>query len=174
MKSIPILFSMLLISLMAYSQATPIASKQFGTISDLRLTSGTDNVIVNVSGLVTMNDKNGGLYQWDATSTATDDGILVIKVNNVTTGRWIKKLNENTIKGTKTISSLALTTAYPITYDAPLPSIPAMIIIQATSANAAVPSWVSNVTTTGFTVNFATVPVLGTLNLSFSYLIIKQ
>lgn len=173
MKKLFLVFA-LFWSITVSAQTTPVASKQFSTIADLRATAGTDNVIVNVSGLSAMNDKNGGLYQWDATSVAADDGILVIKVANVTTGRWLKKLNENTIKGSKTISSLALTTAYPITYDAPLPAVPAMIIIQATSANAAVPSWVSNVTTTGFTVNFATVPVIGTNNISFTYLIIKQ
>ncbi len=161
-------------SITAQSQTTPVASKQFSTISDLRAQAGTDKVIVTLSGLVTMNDKNGGQYQWDATSIVADDGITVIKVTNVTTGRWVKKLNENTIKGTKTVSGLALQTAYVINYDAALPVIPAMIIIQATSANSAVPSWISNVTTTGFTVNFASVPILGTNNLSFSYLIIKN
>lgn len=164
----------LFISFSALSQTTPIASKQFSTIADLRATAGTDNVIVNISGLSSMNDKNGGLYQWDATSVAADDGLTVIKVTNVTTGRWIKKLNENTIKGIRTVSGLALQTAYNITYDTVLPAIPAMIIIQPYSANAAVPSWVSNVTTTGFTVNFASVPILGTNNITFTYLIIKN
>lgn len=169
-----ILFLALFWSITASAQTTPIASKQLSTISDLRETAGTDNVIVNVSGLTAMNDKNGGLYQWDANSTATDDGILVIKVSNVATGRWLKKLNENTIKGTKTLSGAALQTAYVVNYDTPLPALPAMIIIQAYSANAAVPSWVSNISTTGFTVNFASVPVLGTNNLVITYLIIKQ
>lgn len=161
-------------SITVSGQTTPVASKQFSTITDLRAQAGTDKVIVTLSGLSTMNDKNGGIYQWDASSTATDDGLLVIKVSNVATGRWIKKLNENTIKGIRTLSGAALQTAYNISYDSPLPIAPAMIIIQAYSANAAVPSWVSNVTTTGFTVNFASVPVLGTNNLIITYLIIKQ
>ncbi|MES2593153.1 MAG: hypothetical protein V4608_14825 [Bacteroidota bacterium] len=173
MKYTILLFS-LFWSITAQSQTTPVASKQFSTISDLRAQAGTDKVIVTLSGLTTITDKNGGTYQWDATSVLADDGLMVVKVANVTTGRWIKKLNENTIKGIRTVSGLALTTAYNITYDATLPSIPAMITIQAYSANAAVPSWVSNVTTTGFTVNFASVPILGTNNITFTFLIIKN
>lgn len=168
------IFLALICSISARCQTTPVASKQFSILSDLRSQAGTDKVIVNLSGLLSMNDKNGGAYQWDATSTLADDGLSVVKVTNVATGRWIKKLNENTIKGIRTISGGALQTAYNITYDAPLPLPPAMIIVQPYSANAAVPSWISNISTTGFTVNFASVPVLGTNNLTFTFLIIKQ
>lgn len=167
-----LLIIVLLASFNAYSQQN-IASKQFGTVADLRLQAGMQGTIVNLSGLTTANDKNGGNYYWNSASTATDDGISVIKVTNVTTGRWIKMLNENTIKGSKTFNGVTLQTAYPITFDTALPVAPAMVIIQAYSANAAVPSWVSNVTTTGFTVNFASVPLIGTLNLSITYLVIK-
>lgn len=168
-----LLFILLLsTSVCAFSQSN-VASKQFSTISDLRLQGGMDGTIVNVSGLATANDKNGGNYYWNASSTSSDDGITVIKVTAIATGRWIKMTNDNTIKGGQVLSGTVLQTAYPITYGQTLPFTPAMIIVQAYSANAAVPSWVSNVTTTGFTVNFASIPIVGTNNLSITYIIIK-
>lgn len=167
-----LLFLLALVSLNGFSQQN-VASKQFSTIADLRLAGATNGTIVNVSGLTTANDRNGGNYYWNSSSTASDDGVSVIKVTAITTGRWMKMTNDNTIKGAVTLSGAALQTAYPISYGQTLPFVPAMIIVQAYSANAAVPSWVSNVTTTGFTVNFASVPILGTNNLSITYLIIK-
>lgn len=164
----------LLFPIYAFGQSVPVAPNTFGTVADLRAQGGTANVQVLVNGLSTVGDNNGGTYMWNASSTATDDGYTVIKVTNITTGRWLRLVNANTIKGTKTLSGLALQTAYPISFDTTLPSVPAMVIIQAYSANAAVPSWVSNVTTTGFTANFASVPVLGTNNITITYLIIKQ
>lgn len=169
-----ILIILILFGLNSFAQTSPIASKQFSTIADLRSQAGSPGVIVTLAGLNTVSDKNGGTYQWDAASTAADDGMLVIKVANVTTGRWTKKLNDNTIKGIRTVNGAVTQTAYSVLYDSPLPFIPAMIIIQAYSANAAVPSWISNVTTTGFTVNFASTPAIGVNNITFTYLIIKQ
>jgi len=169
-----LLIILLFFSLDSFSQATPTASKSLGTLSDLRAMAGTPNVQVLVQGLSSIGDQNGGTYYWNSSSTATDDGFTVVKVTTVTTGRWIRMTNSNTIKGLKTLSGLALQTAYNIAYDNTLPSAPAMIIVQAYSANAAVPSWVSNVTSTGFTVNFASVPILGTNNITITYLIIKQ
>lgn len=169
-----LLLSIIIVLTYCYCSAQRnIASKQFDTIVDLRLQGADDKTIVSVSGLTTPNDKNGGNYYWNATSTATDDGISIIKVTAITTGRWMRMTNDNTIKGAVTLSGTVLQTAYPIAYGQTLPFTPAMIIVQAYSANAAVPSWITNVTTTGFTVNFTSVPVLGTNNLSITYLIIK-
>ena len=165
---------MLLFPILAHGQSIPVAKNTFGTISDLRSQAGTDKVQVLLNGLSTVGDNNGGTYMWNATSTATDDGFLVVAATGVQTGRWIRLVNANTIKGTKTLSGTILQTAYNINYDTPLPAIPAMIVVQPYSSNAAVPSWVSNVTTTGFTVNFASVPIVGTNNIEIRYLIIKQ
>ena len=165
-----ILFMLIFVS--GYSQQN-IASKQFATVTDMRLQGAVSGTIVNLSGLATANDRNGGNYYWNASSTANDDGISVVKVTAITTGRWLKMTNDNTIKGAATFNGTALQTAYAISYGQTLPFIPAMIVVQPYSANAAVPSWVSNVTTTGFTVNFASVPVVGTNNISITYLIIK-
>jgi len=156
------------------AQTIPAAQLSFSTLSDLRSQGSTPNSIALLNGLSTIGDGNGGTYMWNATSTATDDGFITVKVNNITTGRWIRLVNSNTIKGTKILSGAVLQTAYTIPFDNTLPAIPAMVIIQAYSSNAAVPSWVSNVTTTGFTANFASVPVLGTNNIEIRYLIIKQ
>lgn len=169
-----IIFFILLCSIAGYSQTGPIASKQFSTITDLRAQAGTSNVIVTLSGLTSMNDKNGGTYQWDATNVSADDGVLVIKVTNVATGRWIKKLNDNVIKGSVIFNGTALQTAYPVTFQTALPFVPSAIFIQPTSTNAAALSWVSNKSTTGFTVNFLSVPILGTSNITFDYIVIKQ
>jgi len=164
---------LLFISIASFSQSIPVAPNTFGTISDLRAQVGSPNVQVLLNGLNTVGDNNGGTYMWNASSTAADDGIITVKVNGVNTGRWIRLLNSNVIKGTKTLNGTALQTAYPITFDTALPSAPAMVIIQAYSANAAVPSWVSNVTNTGFIANFSSVPIIGTNNIVITYLILK-
>jgi len=166
-----LLILLLFVSAFAKAQLTPVASKSFGTISDLRSQSGSSNTQVLLQGLNTINDGNGGIYMWDDLSTATDDGLSVIKVASVTTGRWLKMPNSNTIKGNVTFSSAVLQTAYVVNHG--LSFAPNQIYIQARSSNAAVPSWVSNITSTSFTVNFASVPILGTNNITIDYLIIK-
>lgn len=174
MKKLLLIFALSAVSILVKAQLSPVASKAFGTITDLRAQKGAENVQVLLQGLITIADQNGGIYYWNATSTDADDGFLTVKVTSVDIGRWKRMVNANTIKGVKTLSGTILQTAYPITFDNALPSAPAMVIIQAYSANAAVPSWVSNVTTTGFVANFASVPVIGTNNIVISYLIIKQ
>ena len=168
------LIYLLFLPVLSYGQSIPVAKNTFGTLADMRAQVGTDKVQVLLNGLAAVGDNNGGTYMWNSSSTANDDGYTIIQVTGVTTGRWVRLVNANTIKGTKLLSGTALQTAYTITFDAPLPSTPAMVIIQAYSANAAVPSWVSNVTNTGFTANFSSVPVLGTNNLTIYFLVIKQ
>jgi len=70
------------------------------------------------------------------------------------------------------LSGLALQTAYVINHG--LPFTPLQVYIQARSSNAAVPSWVSAINSTSFTVNFASVPILGTNNIIIDWLVIKQ
>lgn len=174
MKKLLFLVFALICSLSSYSQGMATSGSQFPTRTELRKQSGQNKVMVTLSGLITEGDKNGGIYQWDETSILVDDGVSVIKVDNVPTGRWIKKLNENTIKGSVTFSGVTLQTSYNVTFTNPLPFIPAMVFTEATSPNAAVLRYITNKSTTGFTVNFLTVPVLGTANISFDYLVIKQ
>lgn len=160
------------VTIFAHAQLTPVASKAFGTITDLRAQAGTANVQVLLQGLTTIGDQNGGTYYWDANSTATDEGFLVIKVTSVTTGRWLRMTGGNAIKGNVTFNGTLLQTAYVVNHG--LPFTPAQVIIQARSANAAAYSYVSAINGTSFTINFLTVPVIGSNNISFDYLILKQ
>ena len=168
-----LLFSFLLFfPILVFGQVTNVSSKSFGTIADLRTQIGSDNVQVLLQGLLTVGDSNGGIYAWVANNTEADDGFLIVKVANVTTGRWKRMSNSNSVKGNVTFSATILTSSYVVNHG--LPFTPNQVYIQPRSANAAVPSWVSNITSTSFTVNFASVPVLGTNNITIDYLIIKQ
>lgn len=171
MKKLFLLFA-LAWSLSATAQLMPVASKSFGTLIDLRAQVGSDNVQVLLQGLSTIGDQNGGIYYWNATSTETDDGFSIVQVTGVTTGRWKRMPNANTVKGTTTFSAAALTTAYTVNHG--LPFTPLQVYIQARSSNAAVPSWVSTINNTSFIVNFASIPILGTNNITIDWLVIKQ
>lgn len=151
---------------------TGVASQSFNLLSDLKTCVGTQDVQVLLLGLTSMYDNNGGTYTWDISSTATDDGFKTIQVTGVTTGRWLRVGNSNTVKSTSTVSGAALTTAYIINHG--LPFTPAQVYIQPRSSNAAVPSWISSINSTSFTVNFASIPILGTNNITFDWLVIKQ
>lgn len=165
---------LLLYPALLFAQSVPIPPNSFGTLADLRNQQGTANVQVLLNGLVSINDGNGGTYMWSPTSIDADDGFITVKVASVNTGRWKRIGNGNTLKGTKTLSGGALQTAYNVTYDTPLPFTPLTIIVNPRSANAAVPSWVSAITNTGFTINFSSVPILGTNNIVIDFIVVKQ
>ncbi|NRA31001.1 MAG: hypothetical protein HRU11_12170 [Parvularculaceae bacterium] len=60
------------------------------SIADLRLQSTVSTgAVAQVLRYYTDQDGGGGFYQWDATSTATDDGGSVIQASGVATGRWL-------------------------------------------------------------------------------------
>ena len=161
----------------ASAQTVPAAQLIFSTVADLRLQVGTDNSIATLNGLTAKNDGNGGIYMWNATSTTADDGFINIQVTGVTTGRWVRIGNGNTIKGSVTFSGLALTTSYAVNYpQGTLPFVPITVLVIPRSANAAALSYIPSggITNTGFTINFLTVPVLGTNNISFDFVVIKQ
>lgn len=149
-------------------------NQSFNTVSELRTSIGTPKVQVLLSGLLAEDDSNGGTYQWDENSTATDNNFTVIQVTGVVKGRWKRIGNGNTLKGSRTLSGAVLQTAYTVNYDAVLPFTPITVIIIPRSANAAVPSWVSSITNTGFTVNFSSVPILGTNNIVLDFIVVKQ
>lgn len=53
-------------------------------------------LVIDVEGGVLINDGNGGLFQWSATSTAADDGSTVIKPTAITSanpGRYVRQTN---------------------------------------------------------------------------------
>jgi len=146
---------------------TSTASQTFDTLSDLRSSTGIPNVQALLLGLNGIADDNGGMYRWDALNTSIDDGFKVVQVAGVATGRWMRVGNSNTVRGTVTFSALSLTSSYMIAHG--IGFIPAQVYIQAKSPNAAVNSWVNNINATTFTVNFASVPVLGTNNITIDW-----
>lgn len=55
----------------------------------------SDGTIIAVTGSVTPLDGGGGTYDWQVSSTATDDGGIVINpTGNVGNGRWIRQVTE--------------------------------------------------------------------------------
>jgi len=156
------------------AQTVPVAQLSFSTITDLRAQGGTSNSIAVLNGLITIGDSNGGTYMWSSSSTATDDGFTIVKVGNITTGRWLRIGNGNTIKGSSTFSATLLTTAYTVPFPTALPFVPITVIVVPRTANSAVPSWVSTITNSNFVVNFASVPVLGTNNITIDWIVVKQ
>lgn len=170
-----LIFIFLIVTNYCFAQSVPSAQLTFSVLTDLRAQSGTDNSLATLNGLVTKNDGNGGVYMWSAASVATDDGFVTVKVTNVTTGRWLRIGNGNTIKGSVTTSGVAFQTAYTVNYQTgTLPFVPITVIVNHRSQNAAVPSWISSITNTGFTINFSSIPVLGTNNIVFDYIVVKQ
>lgn len=168
-----LLITLILISISLKAQVTSVASKSFGTITDLRAMSGSENVQVLVQGLSTIGDQNGGVYYWNSSATATDDGFTVIKVTNVTTGRWMRMPNSNSIKGSSTFSGTGLVNSFTVTHG--LPFTPLQVYIQPRTSNA-VQNWIAigDITATTFKVTFTNIPILGTNNIAFDWLVIKQ
>lgn len=74
-------------------------------------------------------------------------------------------------KGNCIFSGITLTTSYTITHG--LGFTPSAILIMPTSSNAAAISYVSAITSTTFTITFLTIPILGTNNISFTYLALQ-
>lgn len=170
-----IIIPLIIATLSAFSQLMPIALVTCQTVTDLRAFVPQTLEKVDLLGLTSAVDGNGGTYIWNSTSTATDDGFLTIAVTGITTGRWIRIGSGNTIKGNVTSSGLSLTTSYTVSYSGgTLPFTPITVLISPRSLAAAGPSYVSSITTTGFTVNFVLAPTIGTNNLSFDYIVIKQ
>jgi len=152
--------------------AQSLGSTSFDTVADLRNSTGENKAQVSVLGLTAFDDSNGGNYMWSDSETGADNGFTIIKATNSATGRWKRLPNSNTVKGSSTFSSVTLQTAYVVPHN--LPFTPLQVYIQPRTVAAAVVSWVSNINSTSFTVNFATVPIVGTLNITIDWLIIKQ
>lgn len=72
------------------------ARLEVSTLAEFRLLSGdsiSSGQSVLLKGGTTINDGTGGLYIWNSASTASDDGLLVVKLTDTTTGRF-EKLSE--------------------------------------------------------------------------------
>lgn len=70
--------------------------------------------------------------------------------------------------GTSTFSGITLTTQYTITHG--LGFTPSSVFMQPKSANASALSYVDNITSTTFRITFLAIPILGTNNISFSWI----
>lgn len=60
------------------------------SVAQLRAFTGLPTMQVALQGSVTPGDGLGGDFYWNATATATDDGITVIRPSGVTVGAWLR------------------------------------------------------------------------------------
>lgn len=140
----------------------------FTTLADLAQQVGTDNSTSIVLGGTSFNDGNGGTFYWDANSTATPVTGMIVQVSGVTTGRWMRAKANAYGTNSVTFGGLALTTVYTLNHSQSFT--PAQIHIQARNAGAASGiSYVQNITSTTFQIVFTSVPILGTLNITFDF-----
>lgn len=154
---------------MAYNPTT----NSFDLLADLALQKGTPSTVVYVSGQTTINDGGGGNYMWDNTSTTTADGIRVVAVTGVTTGRWLRSKSTNYGTGSTTFGGIALTSIYTINHNQSFT--PAQVHIQARNAGAASgTSYVQNITSTTFQIVFTGIPIIGTNNITFDFLAVRS
>lgn len=107
------------------------------------------------------------LYGMNTTGQPVINSVAIPTVVN--SGSYNDLLNLPTIiqgtKGTSTISGVSLQTAYVITHG--LSYTPSQIYIQSTTLAGAALNYVTTITGTTFTVNFAVAPSIGTNNISF-------
>jgi predicted heme/steroid binding protein len=61
-----------------------------GIVTDLRSQNKNLSYLYMASGLLSDGDNGGGLFWWNPASTAADDGVNVIQVTGVATGRWVR------------------------------------------------------------------------------------
>lgn len=159
MKKILLYLALTIVSFASQAQRIPQALITLSTATDIRAEIAQPSEVVQLMGVTSATDGNGGFFIWNSSSTTTDDGFTSFAVTGVSPGRWLRIPNNNTVKLAITITPVLLLTAYTISYGVTLPIIPANIQVQSTSANGALFNYVSAVTTTGFTLNFASVPI---------------
>lgn len=167
-----ILFALLLIPALSFGQTVPISLVALSTVTDLRTFPPQTSQMVQLLGLTTLADGNGGNYYWSATSTATDDGFITVQVTGITTGRWLRIGNSNTLKGSASFSAVALQSTYTVPFGITFPFTPRTVIVIPRSTNAGLGYSIGTITTSNFTITFNSVPLLGTLNCDF--VIVKQ
>lgn len=98
------------------------AMRSYGLISDVRAAnaptlSGGQTLIIAIEGSSTLNDGLGGLFYWSASSSATDDGINVIKPTSVSSaGRYLRLKISPFGTFTATLTGMSGTVTGTITY----------------------------------------------------------
>jgi hypothetical protein len=66
-------------------------------------------LVIDIEGGTLVNDGNGGIFYWSATSVATDDGVTVIKPNAIlpaNPGRYLRQANTYGTAGTFILTGL--------------------------------------------------------------------
>jgi len=78
-----------------FQNGQPFSAKQlntllqtFDTAASLGNTPGTAGLEVQVRGLTSLGDGNGGFFYWNPTDTRTADGVNIIQASGTTIGRW--------------------------------------------------------------------------------------
>ena len=59
-------------------------------VANLRVFPGLSNMTVVTLGTSTAGDGGGGEFYWNSTSTATDDGVTVVRPYGLTVGAWLR------------------------------------------------------------------------------------
>ena len=59
-------------------------------VANLRVFTGLANMTVVTLGTSTAGDGGGGEFYWNSTSTATDDGVTVVRPYGLTVGAWLR------------------------------------------------------------------------------------
>lgn len=151
-----------------------VSNQAFDTITDLsKQTGAEDGVVVYVSASTTINDRGGGNFRWSASSTQAPDGINVIQVTDVPTGRWTRLRNNNYNTGS---TSFAMSTLIGATYvvNHGLPFTPAAILLVPTNAAAASGNWfVSAITPTTFTITYGNLLSLVAGTATYNFLAVR-
>lgn len=95
------------------------AMRSYDVLASLRaanapsLISG-QTLVIDVEGGTFVNDSNGGIFYWDAASTASDDGSTVIKPNSILVGnpgRYLRQGNLFGSSGTFPVTVTGCTTS---------------------------------------------------------------
>lgn len=60
------------------------------TAAQLRSLSGETGMVALLQGIATVGDGQGGVFVWNATSTAADDNLNAIRPNGSIPGAWLR------------------------------------------------------------------------------------
>jgi hypothetical protein len=64
-------------------------------VAELRLRVGSTGTSAELQGYYLAGDGGGGEFYWDSLSVLADNGGTIFQVSGVTTGRWIRKVNNS-------------------------------------------------------------------------------
>lgn len=136
----------------------------FKSLSALKVSNNSNTRLVGI-------DSDGKLQPYTISTLPFKSSSYVPVISDVTGLQTSLNSKIEGDKGSATLSGTSMQTAYTITHG--LSYTPSMVFIQPSSSDAAALSWISNITSTSFTVNFQSVPAIGTNNISFNWISYK-